>query len=176
LFRQLVKYESSEEEYMDAAMVANREFTEAQIRTKALGPLFLRYGLVLVIVWFAFMKFTDFGAHGIYPMVAKSPLMGWMYHFLSVRQFAACLGATELVVATLIALRPFSAKLCAIGSTAAMLMFLSTLSFMLSTPGWEPTLGGFPALGVAGQFLVKDFALFGIAFWSLGESWAAVRR
>jgi uncharacterized membrane protein YkgB len=88
--------------------------------------MFLRYGLVLVIVWFAFMKFTDFGAHGILFMVAKSLLMVWMYDFMSVRQFAVCLGATELVVAGLIALRPFFARLCAIGSTAATLMFLST--------------------------------------------------
>ena len=162
---------------MQATLVNDVDLlTPAQARTKVYGHIFLRYGLVLVIVWFAFMKFTDFGAHGIYPMVTKSPLMGWLYRFLSIRQFAAGLGATELIVATLIALRPFSAKLCAIGSTAAMLMFLSTLSFMISTPGWEPSLGGFPALGQVGQFLVKDIALFGIAFWSVGESWSAVKR
>jgi uncharacterized membrane protein YkgB len=60
---------------------------------------------------------------GFTPWSPRAPFMGWMYRFLSVRQFAACLGAMELVIAALIALRPLSAKLCAIGSTAAMLMF-----------------------------------------------------
>ena len=148
--------------------------TQVQARVKALGPVAVRYGLVLVIVWFAFMKFTAFGAQGIHPIAARSPLMGWMYHFLSVRQFAACLGTSELVVAILIALRPWSAKACTIGSAGAILMFLTTLSFMFSTPGWEPSLGGFPALSVAGQFLIKDIELLAAAFWSFGEAWTAI--
>ncbi len=150
--------------------------TRARARVHALGPVVLRYGLVLVIVWFACMKFTDFGALGIHPLVAKSPLMGWMYRFLSARAFAAGLGSVELVIAVLIALRPWSANACAVGSAGAIMMFLSTLSFLFSTPGWEPSLGGFPALSAAGQFLIKDIALLAVALWSLEEAWAAVRR
>jgi uncharacterized membrane protein YkgB len=45
------------------------------------------------------------------------------------------------------------------------------LSFLLSTPGWEPSLGGFPALAVVpGQLLLKDVVLLGAAMWSLGEA------
>jgi uncharacterized membrane protein YkgB len=57
-------------------------------------------------------------------------------------------------------------------------MFLTTLSFLVTTPGvWEPSLGGFPALSaVPGQFLVKDLALLGMALWSLGEAWQASRE
>jgi reactive chlorine resistance protein C len=41
-------------------------------------------------------------------------------------------------------------------------MFLTTLSFLFSTPGWEPSLGGFPALsGSVVQFLIKDVVLLG---------------
>jgi uncharacterized membrane protein YkgB len=40
-------------------------------------------------------------------------------------------------------------------------MFLTTLSFMLSTPRvWQPGYG-FPFLSGAGQFLVKDLLLLG---------------
>jgi uncharacterized membrane protein YkgB len=55
-------------------------------------------------------------------------------------------------------------------------MFLTTLSFMLSTPGvWEASAGGFPALSaVPGQFLAKDFVLFGAAVRLFGEDWRAV--
>ena len=123
------------------------------------------------------MKFTDFGAQGIHPLVAKSPVMGWMYGFLSARMFAASLGSVELIVAVLIALRPSSAKACAVGSVGATLMFLTTLSFLFSTPGWEPSLGGFPALSApVGQFLIKHIVLFAVDLWSLEEAWTAVKQ
>jgi len=38
-------------------------------------------------------------------------------------------------------------------------MFLTTLSFLFTTPGWEPTLG-FPGISaMPGQFLLKDVVL-----------------
>src|SRR5262249_4102245 len=50
----------------------------------------------------------------------------------------------------------------AIGSAAAVVMFFTTLSFLFSTPGWELSLGGFPALSaLPGQFLLKDVVLLG---------------
>jgi len=53
----------------------------------------------------------------------------------------------------------------------AVMMFLTTLSFLFSTPGWEPSLGGFPSLSVLpGQFLLKDVVLLRAAVWSLNEA------
>ena len=70
-----------------------------------------------------------------------------------------------------VALRPVSAVVAAVGSALAAGTFLVTLSFLLSTPGWEPRAGGFPALSlVPGQFLLKDVVLLGAAVWSLGEA------
>ena len=137
------------------------------------GSGLLRYGLVLVIGWIGFMKFTGYEANGIEPLVAHSPLLGWMYHIFSVRQFSAGLGVVELTVAILIALRPWAPRVSALGSALAVPMFLTTLSFLFSTPGWEPTLG-FPAVsGMPGQFLLKDVVLLGAALWSLGEALSA---
>ena len=138
------------------------------------GERVLRYGLALVIGWIGMMKFTGYEANGIQPLVAHSPLLGWLYYFLSVQQFSDGLGVVEVGIAILIALRPWSPKASAIGSGIAVLMFLTTLSFLFSTPGWEPTLGGFPALsGAVGQFLLKDVVLLGATIWSLGEAWSA---
>ena len=45
----------------------------------------------------------------------------------------------------------------------------SFLSFLVTTPGWEPSLGGFPALSaMPGQFLLKDVVLLGVALSSAG--------
>ena len=93
----------------------------------ALGHRVLRYGLALVIGWIGMMKFTGYEAQGIEPLVAHSPLLGWMYRVWSVRRFAAGLGIVEISIAILIALRPWSRKASAIGSAVAVLMFLTTL-------------------------------------------------
>jgi uncharacterized membrane protein YkgB len=54
-------------------------------------------------------------------------------------------------------------------------MFLTTLRFLVTTPGvCEPSTGGFPALSaLPGQFLIKDLALLGISLWSFGDAWRA---
>jgi reactive chlorine resistance protein C len=63
---------------------------------------------------------------------------------------------------------PWSPKASALGGALAILMFLTTLSFIFSTLGWEPSLDGFPALSaMPGQFLLKDVVLLGAAIWSL---------
>jgi len=137
------------------------------------GKRIVRIGLAVVIVWIGAMKFTEYEAGAIQPLVANSPLMSWVYNILSVGTFAALLGTMEILIGVLIALRPLAAKLSAVGSGLAALMFLGTLSFILSTPGWESSLGGFPALSVVpGQFLIKDIVLFGAAIWATGEALA----
>lgn len=145
-------------------------------RLQILGAHVIRYGLALVIVWIGFMKFTAYEAQGIEPLVASSPLMGWIYGFLSVRDFSAALGIVETSIAALIALRPWFPKASAVGSAAAVFMFLTTPSFLFSAPGWETTLGGFPALSASiGQFLVKDLVLLGAAIWTCGEAYSATQ-
>jgi uncharacterized membrane protein YkgB len=147
-------------------------------QVEAVGRELARYGLVIVVGWIGFMKFTAYEAEGISGFVAKSPLMSWVYGFMSVRAFSAVLGVVELTIAILIAARPFSARASFLGSALAIGMFLTTLSFLLTTPGvWEPTAGGFPALSaLPGQFLIKDLALLGISLWTLGETWKASQR
>ena len=136
-----------------------------------IGSYLVRYGLVLVIGWIGAMKFTGYEADAIQPLVANSPLMSWVYSIFSVQDFARLFGTFEIVIAMMIASRPFSSRVSAIGSALAALMFVGTLTFLFSTPGWEPSLGGFPALSVVpGQFLIKDVVLLGAAIWTLGEA------
>jgi uncharacterized membrane protein YkgB len=155
-----------------------QERTSLSSRVEVVGRELARYSLVVVVGWIGLMKFTAYEAEGIRPFVAHSPLMSWVYGLLSVRDFSAVLGVVEVGIALLIAARPFSPRASALGSALAVGMFLTTLSFLVTTPGvWEPSLGGFPALSaIPGQFLIKDLALLGIALWSLGEAWEASRR
>ena len=145
-------------------------------RLKLIGLNVSRYGLVIVLLWIGGMKFTAYEAEGIKPLVTNSPLMGWMYKVVSVRGFSAFLGVVEIIVGLLIATRPVWPIGSAVGSGLASGMFLTTLTFLVTTPGWEPSLGGFPALSaMPGQFVLKDVVLLGVALFTAGEALGAVR-
>src|SRR5215510_718466 len=88
-------------------------------RVKAAGRELARYGLVVVVGWIGFMKFTAYEAEGISGYVANSPLMSWVYGFMSHRGFSAVLGVVELTVAILIAARPLAPRASIVGSALA---------------------------------------------------------
>ena len=145
--------------------------SETVAKISRLGGIFLRYGLTVGIGWIAAMKVTDYEAKGIEPLIAHSPFLHWGYRVWTVDHFTMIIGAIEMIIAILIALRRWFPLASALGSAGAVLMFLTTLSFIITTPGWEPSLGGFPALsGDVGEFLIKDFVLLGAALWTLAES------
>jgi len=142
---------------------------------EAVGRYAIRYSLVLVLLWIGGMKFTAYEAEGISGFVSNSPLMSWAYSIFSVRTFSALVGITEIVIGLLIAAWPLSIGASLVGSALAIGMFLTTLSFLLTTPGvGEATAGGFPAISVVpGQFLIKDFVLLSASLWICGEDWRA---
>ena len=156
-----------------AAQIEARSLTKNSF--ERLGAFFIRYGLVLVLAWIGAMKFTAYEAEGIKSLVETSPLMSWMYRVLSLQATSNVIGVVELIAAVLIAIRPLSAKLSAIGSVLAVFTFLTTLTFLFSLPGWEQSLGGFPALSGSGGFLLKDVVLLGAALFTLGDSLAGER-
>ena len=68
-----------------------------------LGQLVSRYGLVIVLAWIGFGKYVKMESR---VLIEHSPLMSWIYDFLSVATVARGLGTMEIVAALLIALRP----------------------------------------------------------------------
>jgi uncharacterized membrane protein YkgB len=136
-----------------------------------------RYGLVIVIGWIGALKFANFEAHQIQPLVAHSPFMGWLYHVFPVYPFSALLGVFEVTAAVLLAVKPVAPKLSIVGSLMAIVLFLNTIGFLFTTPGvGEPAGGGFPAISLLGEFLLKDIPLLGLSFWTLADSIRAARR
>lgn len=156
---------------LQAVGLAAEEVRATGSRLESAGLQIARYALVLVLLWIGAMKFTAYEAGAIQPLVANSPLMSWLYAVFSVQATSNLIGVAEIAAGVLIALRPWSAVAAAGGSLMAIATFTVTLSFLFSTPGWEPSLGGFPALSVApGQFILKDAVLLGAAGWSFGEA------
>ncbi len=135
-----------------------------------LGMHVSRYGLVVTLLLIGVLKFTAGEAQGIQSLVASSPLMFWLYKVFSLQAVSNLIGVIEIAVAALIALRPFSPKLSFIGSIGAIITFMLTVSFLLSTPGAIQFSHGFPMLGDAGQFLIKDLVLLGASIWTAAEA------
>ena len=127
---------------------------------------------MIVLAWIGFGKYAKMEAR---VLIEHSPLMSWIYEFLSVRAVAASLGTAEIVAAVLIALRPVWPRVSAVGSAMAVVLFLGTVSFLFTTPGLVVAhYDGIPVLGAQpGQFLLKDLVLIGVAIWTLGDALGA---
>lgn len=136
-----------------------------------IGGCAVRYALVVVLLWVGMLKFTTYEAEGIKPLVTNSPLMSWLYAALGGPALAKLLGVVEIAMGLSIATRPVAPAVSMFGSLGAVVMFLITLSFLVTTPGvWQPEYG-FPFLSpMPGQFLAKDVVLLGAALWSAGEA------
>jgi uncharacterized membrane protein YkgB len=131
------------------------------------GGAILRYGLVLFLVLFGLAKFTAAEALTIQPWVANSPALGWLYAVTTVQGASNLLGVIELTVGALLAARHWWPRASVIGSLGATIMFLITLSFLVTTPDLSPAWQG---------FLMKDLLLLGAALWTAGDSLRAVER
>ena len=158
---------------IDDALVSVSSTRHVRSRLEATGISVSRYGLVVVLLLIGVLKFTPEEAAGIQPLVAHSPLISWMYALLSVQGVSNLIGAIEIAIAALMALRPFSPKASFVGSLGAVVTFVLTVSFLFSTPAAVHLKYGFPVLGDTGQFLIKDLVLLGASFWTAAEAYGA---
>lgn len=131
------------------------------------GIAILRYGLVgLLLLWGSF-KFFAFEAMGIQPLVQHSPFLGWMLPVFGLRLTSDIIGVIEVSTGFAIAMRHWLPRVSAYGSLAAALVFLTTLSFLITTPGALS-----PASPFSG-FLLKDIILLGGSLVTAAEAFTA---
>jgi uncharacterized membrane protein YkgB len=149
--------------------------TDIAAAVRGIGQVLVRYGLALVLLWIGAMKFTGYEAAGIQPLIQTSPLMSWLNRVLSVQGASNLLGVIEITTGLLLCLHHVWPKAAALGAVLGICTFLTTLTFLFSLPGWEQTLGGFPALSGNGGFLLKDVVLLGASVFALGESLEAIK-
>jgi uncharacterized membrane protein YkgB len=151
-----------------ASITVNRYDRTAALLVQA-GQLVTSYGLVVVLAWIGFGKYVKMDAK---VLIEHSPLMSWIFDFLSATTVARGLGTMEIVAALLIAVQPVWPRASIVGSALAIVLFLGTLSFLFTTPGVVVAhAAGVPVLSAQpGQFLLKDLVLIGVAIWTLGKS------
>ncbi len=142
---------------------------------QAAGRSVVRSALAGSLLWVGALKFYEYEAENIEPMVSTSPLFSRIHERLGVRKTARLIGVTEIALGLLIAARPLWPRASAVGSMGATAMFLTTLSFLQTMPGVWQEEHGFPALSMEGQFLAKDGVLLGAAMLTAAESLRTAR-
>jgi uncharacterized membrane protein YkgB len=117
-------------------------------------------GVIAILAWIGIFKFTLTEANAIKPLVANHPLMSWLYIPFSTLTVSKFIGATELIIAAGLLASLFKPKLGLIFGTLSAFTFLTTLSFLFTTPDtWKIVDGVF----ITDFFLFKDVVFLGIS-------------
>ena len=140
--------------------------TTLQKLTLAAGQVVARYSVVLFFAGFGVAKFTPAEAAAIHPLLVHSPFLFWLPRLVDQRPSSDVVGVVEIALALMMASRPVTPRIAAIGSYGVAASLVVTLSFLVTTPQLDPALGA---------FIVKDLTLFGVALWSAGEALAAIK-
>jgi reactive chlorine resistance protein C len=140
----------------------------SQIRR--VGRVVALAGVVLPLLFIGGLKFTQFEIEALKPLVSGAPWLAWMYPAFGEAGTSYLLGVVEITTALLLIGSAWFPRAGVIGGALASIIFLTTTSLLFAVPIWEPAAGGFPALGGAGQFLLKDVALLGISLVVLGDN------
>ena len=136
---------------------------------QALGSGILRYGLTFLLLLFGTFKFFRFEAEAIQPLLTHSPFLAWLPAALGIQGSSALIGVVEVAAGLGIAVGPWWPRFGAIAGLIATGTFLTTLSFLVTTPGVLA-----PGSD-AGGFLLKDLVLLGAAIHATGTSILAAR-
>ena len=145
-------------------------------RLQSAGLATARYGIALNLLSIGRLKFEDYEVENIRPLITQSPLFSPLVAKLGTRKLARLIGATEIVIGSLIAAKPLAPRVSALASLAGVAMFTTTLSFLGTTPeAWQQKHGE-PKLSPAGQFLIKDVVLLGASLLTAGDSLQAARE
>ena len=121
-------------------------------------------GVALVLAWIGIYKFTPTEADLIKPLVENHPAMGWLYSVISVQAVSNLIGAVEIIVAIGLVVGLKNRKVGFFSGVFATVIFLSTLSFLITTPNtWKMSDG----ILITNFFLVKDILFLAISILSL---------
>ncbi|MDA6071664.1 YkgB family protein [Flavobacterium sp. AC] len=117
-------------------------------------------GTVIILIWVGLFKFTAVEAGAIKDLVENHFAMSWMYKVMSVQQVSNCIGIFEVVTGIGLLLSLFFKKIGFYAGCASAIIFVTTLSFLITTPGVFKSVEGFP---VTDFFILKDIPYLAIS-------------
>ena len=150
-----------------------RKVTGLDSLLRRIGRSVALMGVVLPLLLIGGLKFTQPEIEALRPLIGGTPWLAWLYPAIGENAASYLLGAVEFAAALLLMASPWSARAGLLGAALAVTTFFVTCSLLLAPlPVWDDRLGGFPALGPLGQFLIKDIALLGVSLAVAGDTLA----
>lgn len=122
-------------------------------------------GMIVMLLWAGAYKMTAPGAEGIIPLVSNSPLVSWHFKLFGPYIGSDLIGTTEIVAALLMITGYLKPKAGIVGGLIASVMFFTTSSMLITTPGSTVSIHGIRYMSFIGLFLFKDVISLGVAFY-----------
>src|SRR5580698_4953150 len=125
-------------------------------------------GLIVMLLWAGAYKMTAPGAEGIVPLVSNSPLIWWHFKLFGPYIGSDLIGLTEWLTAVLLITGYFKPKAGILGGLVATVMFFTTSTMIITTPGTiisVPGIHGMRYMSFLGLFLFKDLISLGVSFY-----------
>lgn len=125
-------------------------------------------GMIVMLLWAGSYKMTAPGAEGIVPLVSNSPLISWHFKLFGPYIGSDLIGLTEITAAVLILVGYRMPKAGIAGGLIAMVMFFTTSTMVITTPGAIIAVHGIRYMrymSFIGLFLFKDVISLGVAFY-----------
>jgi uncharacterized membrane protein YkgB len=126
-------------------------------------------GMIVMLFWAGSFKMTVPGAEGIIPLVSNSPLISWHFKVFGPFVGSDIIGATEWVAAVLMIIGYFKPKAGILGGCVAVVMFFTTSTMLISTPGTTINVHGMRYMNLLGLFLYKDVIALGVSFYLIAH-------
>jgi uncharacterized membrane protein YkgB len=140
----------------------------AWINDRNIPFLITSIGMIVMLLWAGSYKMTAPGAEGIVPLVSNSPLIWWHFKLFGPYIGSDIIGLTEWAAAILIIAGYMKPKAGIIGGFIATLMFFTTSTMLITTPGAiisVPGIHHMRYMSVLGLFLFKDVISLGASFY-----------
>ncbi len=140
----------------------------AWVRDRNIPFLVCSIGMIVMLLWAGSFKMTAPGAEGIIPLVSNSPLTAWHFKVFGPYIGADIIGLTEITAAILIIVGYVKPKAGIIGGLITTLMFFTTSTMILTTPGAVIAVHGIRYMrymSFLGLFLFKDVIALGVSLY-----------
>lgn len=137
----------------------------AWVNDRNIPFLITSIAMIIMLLWAGSYKMTNPGAEGIVPLVSNSPLISWHFKLLGPYVGSDIIGLTEITAALLIITGYFKPKAGIIGGIITIVMFFTTSTMVITTPGAIVPVNGIGYMSFLGLFLFKDIISLGVSFY-----------
>src|SRR3984957_2197060 len=163
---------NAESESETLSALAGRELAKSHLTLLAtwvndrdIPFLITSVGMIVMLLWAGSYKMTAPGAEGIIPLVSNSPLTSWQFKLFGPYIGSDLIGLTEITAAVLFIAGYLKPKAGIVGGLITSVMFFTTSSMIITTPGATISIHGIRYMSFLGLFLFKDVISLGVSFY-----------